>query len=228
MPVIAAITIGQAPRDDTIAELATLVPGARWVQAGALDGLDDAAIDALAPRSSTFPLVTRLRSGRTVVVGEDAIQAPVQAAIQRIEREADVVVILCSGTFTVSSRVPLIRPGLLLDATVRALDLASLFVLTPLEGQVPAQEARWRAFAPDVWVRCATPFADTDFEALGREARARDASAVVLDCMGYTLAMKAAVARGSGLPTILVRSLAARVAAELLGIPGIDLLRTRN
>ena len=219
MAVIGAVTIGQAPRDDTVAELATLVPGVRWIQAGALDGLDDDAIDALAPRRSSFPLITRLRSGRTVVVGQDEIREPVQAAIRRVEPEADLILVLCAGSFQVTARVPLVLPGRLLEATVRALALPSLFVLTPLEAQVPFQEARWRRLVPDASVRCATPYADTGFETLGREARASGASAVALDCMGYSLAMKAAVARASGLPTLLVRSLAARVAAELLGIP---------
>jgi len=64
MKTIAAITIGQSPRDDVIAELVSLVPGVRWVQAGALDGLDIEQIRALEPDPGDRPLVTRLRDGR--------------------------------------------------------------------------------------------------------------------------------------------------------------------
>jgi protein AroM len=62
----------------------------------------------------------------------------------------------------------------------------------------------------------ASPYFETDFEAVGRACRTSGASLVVMDCLGYTLAMKAAVTRASGLPVLLARSLAARLAAELI------------
>jgi protein AroM len=218
MPTIAAITIGQSPRDDIVAELAELIPGATWVQAGALDRLDDAAIHALAARCASFPLVTRLRGGRTVVIGERDLEPLVQGAIGRVERQADVVLVLCAGSLAVTAAAPLVLPARLIEAAVSALAFPSLFVVTPLEGQIAAQQARWRARVERATVVCAPHSGSTDFEALGREARRTGASAVVLDCMGYPLAVKAAVARASGLPTLLVRSLAARVVGELGGV----------
>jgi protein AroM len=89
-------------------------------------------------------------------------------------------------------------------------------VLTPHEGQVGPQAVRWSGRGVRPIVRFASPYAGADFAALGREARAAGAAAILLDCMGYTLATKRLVSEASGLPALLVRSLAARVAAEML------------
>jgi protein AroM len=219
MKTIAAVTIGQSPRQDVVGEMSGLVPGTRWIEAGALDLLDEHAISALQPRGESCPLVTRLRSGRTVIVGECEILDPLREAVRRVEGEADLIIVLCSGALAAASRVPILFPGALLSATVRALTPGGgLFVLVPHEAQVAFQQARWRALGFDATLRAASPYAPADFGALGREARASGAAVILLDCLGYTLEMKAQVAAASGLPVILVRSLAARVAAELLQI----------
>jgi len=217
MKTIAAVTIGQSPRNDVVGEMSDLVPGTRWIEAGALDFLDEAAISGLQPRGDSSPLVTRLRSGRTVVVGEHEILDPLQQAVRRVEAEADLVVVLCSGALAIASRVPILFPGALLSATVRALNPGlRLFVIVPHEAQIPFQQARWRTLGFDATLRAASPYVPADFSAFGREARASGATMILLDCLGYTLTMKAQVAASSGLPVLLVRSLAARVAAELL------------
>lgn len=217
MSLIATVTIGQSPRDDVVPELARFVSGARFIETGALDGLDDDAIARRAPGPDDFPLVTRLRDKRSVVIGELAITPLVQAAIRRVEAEADLVILLCSGEFAVECRKPLIFPGRILASTVAALHGGRpIAVLTPLEPQIPAQTERWRRRGIKASVAFASPYTPTDFAAIGRQARDAGAALVVMDCLGYTLAMKQAVASASGLPTILVRSIAARVAAELL------------
>jgi protein AroM len=217
MSLIATVTIGQSPRDDVVPELARFVSGARFIETGALDGLDDDAIARRAPGPDDFPLVTRLRDKRSVVIGELAITPLVQAAIRRVEAEADLVILLCSGEFAVECRKPLIFPGRILASTVAALHGGRpIAVLTPLEGQVATQFARWRERGARASILFASPYAPTDFDAIGRQARDTGAALVVMDCLGYTLAMKRAVVSASGLPAILVRSIAARVAAELL------------
>lgn len=217
MSVIAIVTIGQSPREDVVPELQRYLPAARFVEAGALDDLDDRAIAALAPKGDDFPLVTRLRNGRSVVLGEDAITPRMQAAIARLEADADLVIVLCTGEFDVSSRRPLLFPGRILASTVMAVHGGRpIAILAPHDGQVTLVGDRWRKRGVQATVLAASPYAETDFEAVGRHARDAGATLVVMDCLGYSLAMKAAVTRGSGLPALLVRSLAARVAAELL------------
>lgn len=217
MLTVAAVTIGQAPRPDVVPEMAAFLPRVRWIEAGALDDVGEADIRLLAPGSGDFPLVTRLASGRTVVLGEHALVPRLQAAVARVEREADLVIVLCSGIFPLRCRVPIVYPGAVLEKVAGKLYRgARILVLTPDEGQVAAQQVRWRDRGVEATVRCASPYADTDFAVFGREARALGVAVVVLDCMGYTLSMKEAVADLSGVPTLLVRSLTARVAAEML------------
>jgi protein AroM len=217
MACIATVTIGQSPRSDVTPELVGIVPEARWVERGALDGLDEAEIAALAPEPGEFPLVTRLRDGRAVVLGERAVTPLVQRAIREVEAEADLVMLLCTGELDLVSAKPLLFPGRILAATAAALCAGQpVAVLTPHEGQTEGQRDRWRARGVHPTILVASPYAPADFARVGREARASGARLVVLDCLGYTRAMKAAVADASRLPVLLPRSLAARLAAELL------------
>jgi protein AroM len=212
------VTIGHSPREDTLAELRPFVPSALWIQAGALDGLDDDAIESLAPRGDDIPLVARLRDGRTVVVGERALTPRLQAAVSRLDSHADLVVILCAGDFHLSCRPPLLLPHRLVTAAVESLQLSGpLAVLVPHRGQVGPAIARWRARGVAARARVAAPYGTGDFSAEGRWARDGGASCILLDCMGYTLDMKRALQRVSGLPTLLVRSLLGHMLAELAG-----------
>jgi protein AroM len=220
-PVIAAVTIGQAPRPDLLDEIALLVPGATWIETGALDGLTDAEVGAFAPAAGEMPLVTRAR-GRTVLVGGHAIAGPVRRAIREAAPKADAVLLLCSGPFealgSVPSKPPIVIPGRVFDGVVTAVAGQSrLVVMVPHEGQAGAQRRKWNAAGIPVSVLCAPPYADTDFAALGRRA-AECGDLVAMDCIGYSLAQRTAVAAASGLPTLLARSVAGRVLAELLGL----------
>jgi protein AroM len=216
-PRVAAITIGQSPRGDLVSDFQELVPNAGWSERGALDGLDDYAIAALAPRDGDFPLVTRLRSGRTVEVGARAITPLLQQVIDRASNEAELILLLCSGPLEVFSTRPLVLPDRLLAAAVGALAAGRrVAVLTPAADQVAAQTARWRQAGVTPLVLAASPWEREDVAALGQQVRDEGATLVVLDCMAYSQSLKAAVASASGVPTILARSLVARLTAELL------------
>ncbi len=218
MKIVGAVTIGQSPRDDVVPEMRAFAPGTRWLEAGALDDLDDEAIARLSPSDGELPLVTRLRDGRSVVIGHDAVVPALQAAIRRVEAEADLVVLLCSGGFGLECRVPLLLTHGLLTGAVQALQLSgTLAILKPHEGQVDRQEARWDDLGVEAVSLCVPAYGPTDFHQAGRAARALGATAIAMDCFGYTLAMKQAVVESSELPTLLVRSLASRVVAELTG-----------
>ncbi|MGL5514464.1 MAG: AroM family protein [Sporomusa sp.] len=49
------------------------------------------------------------------------------------------------------------------------------------------------------------------------ELKQQGAQLVVMDCIGYTCTMKNAVAKLTGLPVVLPRTVAARAVAELFG-----------
>ena len=205
-PAIAAVTIGQSPRPDIVREIALFAPGAMWIETGVLDGLDQAEVAALAPGEGDTPLVTRA-FGRTVIVGEHAIAGRVRQALCEAASEADAVVLLCSGPFdalgTVASTAPIVVPGRVFDAVLLAVARESrLVVVVPHEGQGEARRRKWDAAGVPVSVICAPPYAETEFAAVGRRA-AELGDLVAMDCIGYSLAQRTAVAAASGLPTVL-------------------------
>jgi protein AroM len=214
---VAAITIGQSPRETVIEELARLVPGVRWREEGALDGLDAHAIGALAPRPGEMPLVARLRDGAVVALGENQLQPLMQQAIERAEAAADVVLVQCASDFEVTSRAALVLPARVLAGIVGALGLSRVAVFCPHAGQVAWERARWKRLGVEAAVTVVPPYHGADLAAAAREALAQEVQAILLDCFGYTLETRCAVADACGLPAILLRSLACRVVAELVG-----------
>ncbi len=215
--VVAAVTVGQAPREDILRELRCAVPRTRWIQQGALDQVQERDLLRLAPVAGEFPVVTRLNAVRRVIVGERAIQPLVQKAVDRVGAEANLVIVLCSTPLDIESRVPVLFPDRLLRAAAASLGPGSkIAVLTPHAEQVAFQGERWRerGFAADVI--CASPYGGTDFSKLGVSLRRSGAAMIVLDCVAYTSVMKASLAESSGLPVVLVRNVLAHAAAEFV------------
>lgn len=97
---VAAITIGQSPRADVTPEIAPLLgPGVRVIELGALDGLTPEEIAALRPSVDDDTLVTRLRDGREALIDRRRILPRVQACIDQVQDQADLIMMLCTGTF---------------------------------------------------------------------------------------------------------------------------------
>lgn len=220
-PVVAAITIGQSPRADIMDEVRPLLgSGVRIVEAGVLDGLADDEIAAMSPAGDDHTLVTRLQDGREVLVGRGPVLERVQACIDRVERDAELIMMLCTGSFpTFHTGRLILYPEHLLFQTVRAVARDThIAVLTPSARQVDDQVRRWRAVAPAVTVRPFSPY--TTGDDLGAACRAfvdAGVGIVVLDCLGYTMALKRQVREWAGRPVLLARTVLARAAAELVG-----------
>src|SRR2546430_14668063 len=145
---IGMVTVGQAPRDDVVPDMAALLPGVEISEAGAIDGLDRAAIARLAPEGDAEILVTRLADASSVFVGKSHVLPRVKARIAALE-DAGVAltVLLCTGTFpSIPARRPLLEPQQVLLGVLRGLSHPGrLGVLTPSERHVPQTTARWRA-----------------------------------------------------------------------------------
>ena len=73
MQTLHLLTIGQSPRPDVVPEILGMLGNStadiEAVEAGALDGLSREEVRAGAPRDREMPLVSRLRSGKKVVIG---------------------------------------------------------------------------------------------------------------------------------------------------------------
>lgn len=218
--VIAAVTIGQSPRSDILDEIHPLLgEGVRVIEAGALDGLTDDEVAALRPSRGEQTLVTRLRSGREVLLSRQMILPHVQRCIDRVADRADLIVMLCTGTFPhfATDRLVLYPETLLFQLVRATAPDGRVGVLTPSAQQVPEQEFRWRRVASTVNVQPFSPYTSRDDLGGACDAFATAAvDVVVLDCLGYTIALKDAVRERVRRPVLLARTVLARFAAELL------------
>jgi protein AroM len=93
-----------------------------------------------------------------------------------------------------------------------------LGVITPDQGQVEEQRARWADAADQLSVVAASPYASVEsLPQHAAELARRGAELIVLDSLGYSIAMKAAVRSAADRPVVLPRTVLARAALELLG-----------
>lgn len=212
------VTIGQTPRPDLAAAFAAHAPHAEVRVAGALDGLDADALAAMTAPGA-YPLLVRLADGRTAEVPLARLRPRVEVCAQQLAAAgARAVVLACAGDFPeVPCAVPVLRPGAIVPAVVRALAAGGrVGVVTPNRAQVPHAEAKWRADGVDAAVTCAAPGAADQLAAAADHLRAAGVSLVILDCMGHDEASRAAMARLCGRPVLAAQSLVARVAGALL------------
>ena len=115
MRTVHFLTIGQSPRPDVVPEILGMLGDAAAgifpVEAGALDGLSREQVRAGAPRDGEMPLVSRLRTGEEVVIGEDFAEERMAALLSRIPA-GDVTTILCTGSFRgIAQRPGLVKRG---------------------------------------------------------------------------------------------------------------------
>ncbi|MNK36795.1 hypothetical protein D3C87_553510 [compost metagenome] len=220
---VAFFTIGQSPRSDVVPEMAALLGAhVRIDEFGALDGLDAAALAALAPRPGEYRFATRMRDGAQIEL--DAAAA--EARLAHVMRQADdggydVLVPLCTGTAIAPMRTLVVEPQQVVDHLVAGLaqHCRKVGLVVPLAAQVDA-------FHMAVPLECetrvvhASPYeadarqAERNFEDAGRELASCDL--IVMHCMGYADGMRQAVARASGRPVLLSNRMVAQSLAQIL------------
>lgn len=222
MKTIGAVTIGQSPRPDVMAAILPLLgPDVRTIECGALDDEGDGREGRCAvPEPSEGPLlVTRLRDGTEIRVSLAFVAPRVERCVRRLEAEADLILLLCTGSLPpMEARRPIIWPERVLAAVVQAVRPARLGVLTPAAEQCADQRTRWTRLVPEVVVASASPYANPGtLEPAARVLAAAGVDLVVMDCLGYTPAMRAVVRAATGRPVLLASTALGTVAAEWLG-----------
>jgi protein AroM len=222
---LGVVTIGQTPRVDLTPELSALLPGVTLVERGVLDGRTDGEIATFAPRAGDHALTTRLRDGRAAVIGEAAVLRRLPAIITELEHDVDAVLLACTGRFPALAHTkPLFVPDRIIAHAVAAFaaDGGTVGVIAPLAEQATDTTKKFsRVLGADtrIAVAVSSPYTDREPSLCAAAARLADdgAGVIALDCFGYTAAMRDAVADASGLPVVVARSVAARLAAEVLG-----------
>jgi protein AroM len=129
-----------------------------------------------------------------------------------------VVALLCTGEFPpFQSNRLLVKPQPVLYHFVAALaEGKRLGVVIPAPEQVEQAILRWRPVAGEVRVEAGSPYAEiAQLERAVEALKGWEAEMIVLDCMGFTTAMKARAAEIARVPVILPRTVLARTLAEL-------------
>lgn len=219
---IGAITIGQSPRTDVLPEINRLLGDIIVEQRGALDGLSFEEIRQFAPQAGDYVLVTRLNDGRSVQIAEQHILPRMQNHINSLCRQGvDGILLLCTGEFSAfAAPRPLLYPQQMLQSFVQStVSQQTLGILMPSADQLEQAAARWhKVGCPQVFVAAANPYQSADsVTETAMVLKQQGAHVLVMDCIGYTWAMKKAAAAATGLPVILPRTVAARAVAELFG-----------
>ena len=223
------VTIGQAPRDDMVLGIMEIInklhPERRIevTQDGALDDLSTAEIEELAPLKEERVLVTKLAGGEVVQVSEARLEPYMQHAVERASARAELVVLLCTGSFAcLRSHVPLIHPDrLLLDFCFSALTEGVLGVIVPDQSQIEQRGQLWRrirsARAAQVELKftAASPYT-ADGAVEDAAAFLADCNLLALDCMGYSAVAKQRAAAAQKSPVVLARSVVALAVSELI------------
>jgi protein AroM len=223
---VGLVTIGQSPRPDLIEEYERALPGARLVQAGALDDLSEAEILAFAPGEGDDVLVSRLRTGREVRLARRHLDPRLQSCLDQLSRDTDLSILLCTGEFpAMRPRGMVLMPQRVLHHVVAAAvdglwnpdrGEARLGVLIPDPAQRASAESRWGGLGR-VTTAAASPYRGTEtLEGAGQILRAAGVGLVVMDCIGYTRPMRQMIARITGVPAILASAAVAMMAREIL------------
>ncbi len=209
---VAFVTIGQSPRVDVMPDiLAETRTPFEATERGALDGLDDAAIAALAPRPGEERLVSRLQDGREVLLGKPAIDRRLHEILAELDEQGfDLLVLLCTGQFSrFTLRTPFIEPQHTVDHFVQGLAYGAqrIGVVLPNAAQIDEFHG-----IPGVVTQAASaspylPGADMALRAAG--AALADTDVIVMHCIGYTEAMRQLVRAQAKRPVLVSRRLVA-------------------
>ncbi len=220
MPLQAAfITIGQSPRPDITPGLLARIDGAIDVtEIGALDGLNDAQIAAMAPEPGEDTLVTRLRDGRQVIIGKRKTQARLKALFDQLDAEGRVeaIVLLCTGYFPgLQSKTLLVEAQRIVDHMTHALaeGASKVGLMVPARVQIAGSHD----IAPagvEVVGTWSSPYADQRFADAARDLK--DCDLIVMHCMGYDDSHRAIVREITGKPVLLAQRMLAAGAAQLV------------
>jgi protein AroM len=208
-PVIGAVTVGQAPREDVLDDIAGLLPDASpVVQAGALDDLTAAELARLSCPGGPDVLVTRLRDGSEQTLPASAAVPLLQRAVDKVAAQhATCIAVLCTESFDgLRSPVPLLFPATLARQHAARAAAERLGVIVPAAAQVTEAERAWAGYGGTVRVEAASPYgASDDLDRAARDLAGWRPDLVVLDCIGFTRDMQRQVKQATGARIILPR-----------------------
>jgi protein AroM len=222
LPIVGLLTIGQSSRDDLFQEMKKLIDSRiKTIEAGVLDDFSEEEIAELTPSAGEFPLITKIRGNKSLVVSKNKISTLLEKKINHLHKAgAELVTILCTTPFdTLPAKVFVLKTGNLLNSLIaKLLNNGKLGVLIPLKEQVEISKIRWKNLGIDVVVEYASPYGDLSAlkKAASRLSVIEELSLLLMDCLGYSLKMKEMISSFFQAPIILPRTLLSSVINELV------------
>ena len=200
---IGALVIGQAPRPDLVRPLQANYPEAEIITAGALDGLSAVDIPA---HQGDYPLSTRLRSGKQVMVEESFLIGRLQHTIKRLEQqEPNVMILLCAGTFAaLTSNRPLLKPFDIGKDRFSQAAWERIGFITPIAEQIPPITARWAnaGFHPTVWSDSLAHQNQAFYDKINQHIQTHQLQALALDYVGHPVTQVNQLRQASPIPVV--------------------------
>lgn len=221
MARLGIITIGQSPRIDLTEDLVTILSEKiTIVEKGILDNFTyGEVIDKFKPSNNENILVSRMKDGRQVILSEEKIIKSMQNCIIDLEKDVDIILILCTGRFPKYNHTkPLLIPQEILHGVVAKLsNRKEIGVIVPKDEQINSITNWWKESGVKIQVESASPYKNIeDIKNVSKHFRNKDIEYIVLDCMGYSKKMKDIVKTYSEKMVILPRTLIARVINEII------------
>jgi protein AroM len=185
---IGALTIGQSPRPDLIAPLASLLPAnCEIVQVGALDGLTQG--DLPSETSGPYPLVTRIKNGAAVMIDESFLIPRLQKALDSLENSGVIAsLLLCAGTFSeLQGTRPLYKPFKTAHDLLDTLNFRTIGLITPVKEQEKPIRERWEGLGWEtaVWTDDLGRQDQAFHQRLNAHIQANKLDCIVLDYVGH-------------------------------------------
>ena len=215
---LAFVTIGQSPRDDIVPEMLADIGGdVEAHQFGALDELPENEIRTLVPGPGETSFATRLRDGREVTISKERVEIRLEELLERVDQQGfDAVVLLCTGTHVKPlGRTLMIESQRVVESMVESLAASSqrLGVILPLERQVEEFPKR-HVFSRKAKLIAASPYAGANIAE--RAAALAECDLVIMHCMGYSEAMRAAARQAISAPVLLSRRIVSGAVRQII------------
>lgn len=213
------LTIGQSPRMDVTPTLRKMVGNhVEILERGALDSLSDQEMDMIAPQDNEITYISKLRNGSSVKISKAKLLPLLQNELTLLEKESDIIVILCTGDFpTLQVTKPIIYPDRLLTNVVAALfSTKKIGLIVPLEEQKESLIEKWKSSHTLIETEVASPYTESDIEGAARRLKNKGAEVLILDCMGYSEDHKTRALSTFEKSVILPRTLVGSIVTEYI------------
>lgn len=220
---IGLITIGQSPRPDVTADFEQ-VWGETFhiIEGGALDGLSEKQITALAPCPGETDLITKLSNGKAVYVSHERLIPYIKQAVDQVVAQgADTVILLCTGEFAgLTADITILQPYTVLGNSVASVLQPGnkVIVLVPTEGQVVEASERWGKRGFEVTNAIVIPPFDQqgDLFTTSQLQEIQDSAAIIADCFGFDTAFTKKISATYHKPIFVPRLLLAHLLMAIL------------